>query len=95
VALAGGPIIAENLVLEQHPQHYQNDAKNISLCPDDVAERLMTIIYVQNSDMNRFGIFVEVFSKIKNHSRMTKTYPQTPTRTNLAAPRSPGRAQMG
>jgi hypothetical protein len=58
VALAGSPTTAENMVC-QHPEYDRTDGNKISQCRADVAERLMTFLNNKNSDMSRFGSFIE------------------------------------
>jgi hypothetical protein len=54
IALAGGPYCAETLVFD-HPDFDKADMGKVEYCRADVAERLLTMLYIKNADVNRFG----------------------------------------
>jgi hypothetical protein len=47
----------------------------LSYCQDDVAERLLTMLLIKNTDVNRFGSFVEELHS--QQSLKNDRYPRT------------------
>jgi hypothetical protein len=42
-----------------HPEFDKADMVKVEYCRVDVAERLLTMLYIENADVNRFGSFGE------------------------------------
>jgi hypothetical protein len=72
--LSGSSWEARHLVL-QHPDYEETDLDGILLCENDVSERLMTMLYLKNSDENRFGSFIEELAS--QQSLGNDQYPRT------------------
>jgi hypothetical protein len=74
IALAGVPYCAETLVFD-HSDFDKADMGKVEYCRADVAERLLTMLYIKNADVNRFGSFGEELQS--QQSLKNDQYPRT------------------